>query len=62
MTTADRLKAEGRAETLLELLALRFGPVPAHVADTAHNASVDQLREWTARVLTADTIETVFQQ
>ncbi|MBL1079450.1 hypothetical protein JK358_34095 [Nocardia sp. 2] len=69
MTTAERLEAkgraegrtEGRAEALLELLALRFGPVPASTANRVHNASIDQLQQWTARVLTADTLAKVFE-
>ncbi|MEC3956392.1 Rpn family recombination-promoting nuclease/putative transposase [Nocardia sp. CDC153] len=65
MTTADRLeakgRAEGRAETLLEQLALRFGPIPASIADRVHNSSIAQLRQWTARVLTADTLAKVFE-
>ncbi|WP_157762253.1 hypothetical protein [Nocardia yamanashiensis] len=69
MTTAERLQAQGRAEglaegratTLLEQLELRFGPVPSLIADRVHNASVDQLQQWTARVLTADTLGEVFE-
>ncbi|WP_157514077.1 hypothetical protein [Nocardia concava] len=61
MTTAERLEAKGRAEALLELLALRFGPVPARIADRVHNSSIEQLQQWTTRVLTADTLGKVFE-
>ncbi|QLY28248.1 Rpn family recombination-promoting nuclease/putative transposase [Nocardia huaxiensis] len=78
MTTAERLEAkgrvegrvegraegrvEGRAEALLEVLTLRFGMVPARITETIHSASIDELREWTARTLTADSIDEVFDR
>ncbi|MBF6081392.1 Rpn family recombination-promoting nuclease/putative transposase [Nocardia cyriacigeorgica] len=69
MTTAERLqergraegrvegRAEGRAETLIELLALKFGPVPAAVAAAVGQASAEQLHVWTARILTANSLD-----
>jgi len=69
MTIAETLRAEGRVEgrvqgrvegrveTLLQLLALKFGPLPDAVLATVHNASTNQLQAWTARVLTADTLD-----
>ncbi len=65
MTIAEMLRAEGRvegriegrAETLVQLLTLKFGPLPDAVLTTVHNASADQLQAWTARVLTADTLD-----
>ncbi|WP_239380069.1 Rpn family recombination-promoting nuclease/putative transposase [Frankia sp. CIT1] len=60
MTIAETLKAEGRAEgraeTLLQLLALKFGPLPEPVLTTVRNASIDKLQAWTARVLTTDSL------
>ncbi|WP_432839365.1 hypothetical protein [Dactylosporangium sp. CA-092794] len=41
----------------MQLLTLKFGPLPQAVPDTVHAASTDQLETWTARVLTADTLE-----
>jgi hypothetical protein len=63
MTTAEMLRAEGRAEgraeALVQLLTLKFGPLPQSALDTVHAASTDQLHTWTARVLTATTLEEV---
>ena len=51
-------RAEGRAETLVQQLRLRFGTAvtQAHL-DRVAMATMDQLTTWTARVLTADTID-----
>jgi len=73
VTTAEMLRAEGRAEgvargraegvargragALVQLLILKFGPLPQAVLDTVQAASTGQLETWTARVLTADTLE-----
>ncbi|MCU1640475.1 MAG: Rpn family recombination-promoting nuclease/putative transposase [Nocardia sp.] len=74
VTTAERLRAEGeargqargetrgRAETVLELLALKFGRLPAGITATVHAADAAQLRLWAARVLTAGSLDEVFQQ
>ncbi|WP_343073813.1 Rpn family recombination-promoting nuclease/putative transposase [Phytoactinopolyspora mesophila] len=63
MTTAEMLRAEGRAqgrtETLIQLLTLKFGPPTPAVLDTVHAATADQLETWTARILSADTLEQV---
>lgn len=65
MTTADMLRtegrSEGRAETLLQLLTLKFGPLPQTVHDTVYAASTDQLETWTARILTAETLDQVLR-
>jgi hypothetical protein len=57
VTTAEMLRAEGRAEALVQLLTLKFGPLSPAALDTVHAASTDQLETWTARVLTADTLD-----
>jgi hypothetical protein len=44
---------------LLELLAARFGPVPAHVSAQLASADEASLTRWTTRVLTAPTLEAV---
>jgi Uncharacterized conserved protein len=75
MTTAEMLRAEGRAEgeargeargratgraeALVQLLTLKFGPLPQTVLDTVHAATTDQLQTWTARVLSATTLDQV---
>ncbi|NEE04728.1 Rpn family recombination-promoting nuclease/putative transposase [Phytoactinopolyspora halotolerans] len=71
VTTAEMLRAEGeargraegeargRAETLLQLLTLKFGPLPQTTLDVVRSASTAQLEAWTARVLTADTLDHV---
>jgi predicted transposase YdaD len=64
MTIAERLqargKAEGRAETLLEQLAVKFGPLPARVTAIVQAADLPQLREWTTRVLGANNLDDLF--
>ncbi|MET8774317.1 Rpn family recombination-promoting nuclease/putative transposase [Nocardia sp. NPDC004654] len=64
VTTAERLRAEGRAEgranALIDLLTSKFGPIPARIADTIHAADPTQVRTWTVRVLTATTLDEVF--
>ncbi|WP_435591509.1 Rpn family recombination-promoting nuclease/putative transposase [Nocardia sp. bgisy118] len=71
MTTAERLRAEGhvegraegraegRVETLIDLLTVKFGSLPAEVIETVHAADSTQVRAWTSRILTADTLEDI---
>lgn len=67
MTTAEQLRAEGeakgrtqgRVDALVQQLTLKFGPLDAAVLDTVYTATSDQLEAWTARVLTADTLDEV---
>ncbi|MGW4245012.1 Rpn family recombination-promoting nuclease/putative transposase [Nocardia sp. NPDC004722] len=69
MTTADRLRAEGevqgeargRAKSLIELLSLKFGELPQKATTAIDSADPKLLQLWTARVLTADTLDEVFQ-
>ncbi|QSB16151.1 Rpn family recombination-promoting nuclease/putative transposase [Natronosporangium hydrolyticum] len=60
MTIAEQLEARGeargRAEALAEFLAARFGPLPQHVRDRLDAATLDQLKTWTGRIATADTL------
>ena len=53
VTIAEMLEARGlargRAEVLVELLTLKFGPLAESVVDSVHKASADQIRTWTAR-------------
>ena len=60
MTTADMLRAEGRAETLAQLLTLRFGALPDSVRARLREASTQQLTAWTERVLSATSLDEVF--
>jgi hypothetical protein len=61
MTGAERLREEGRAagraETLLQLLGQKFGPLPGDVRERVLSASAQQLEAWTGRVLSAATLE-----
>lgn len=69
MTTAEMLRAEGeargeargRAEALMQLLNLKFGPLPEAARGVVHTAPIEQLETWTARVLTADTLDHVLR-
>lgn len=73
VTTAEMLRAEGeargeargevrgQAKALVQLLTLKFGPLSPTVLDAVRGASTDQLETWTARVLTADTLEAVLR-
>ena len=68
VTTADRLEARGEArgelngaaKILLEMLTLRFGPLPDHVIGTVRAGSIEQLQGWTADVLAADRLDQIF--
>ena len=72
VTTAEMLRAEGeargeargraeeRAEALVEVLTVKFGPLPASVPKTVRAASLDQMRAWTARAVTAETLDELF--
>ncbi len=51
--------AQGRAQMLLELLAIRFGKVPAEARTRIKAADEQTLTLWAARVLTAETLEGV---
>ena len=59
MTTADTLRAEGRAATLIEQLTAKFGPVPERAREIVTDASLEQLKAWARHVLTATTLEDV---
>jgi hypothetical protein len=69
VTTAEMLRAEGeargeargRAHALVQLLILKFGPLPQSALGVVHAASIEQLEAWTARVLTADTMDDVLR-
>ncbi len=68
VTTADRLRNKGRdegrvegriatlRETLTELLTIRFGDLPAKIANAVDSADQDQLRRWMTRFATATSL------
>jgi hypothetical protein len=68
VTTAEMLRAEGearsearwRAEALVEMLTVKFGPLPESVAETVHAASAGQIKAWATRAVTAETLDQVF--
>ena len=64
MSTAERLRTEGRAEgrcdLLLELLTSRFGALPADVSARVRAGSDSDLARWAKALLRAMTIEDVF--
>lgn len=55
-----RGQAKGQAKALLLQLEIKFGRLSPMVVDTVHNASQEQLDTWTARILTADTLDDLF--
>ena len=60
-TSADRLLAEGRAETLAWQLADRFGDLPADVRERLESASPEAVKAWALAFLKADSLEALFQ-
>ncbi|MFE1595359.1 Rpn family recombination-promoting nuclease/putative transposase [Nocardia sp. NPDC058705] len=64
MTTAERLEARGRSTErvaiLVDLLTVKFGPLPTAVTTRIQAADAEQLRAWTRRVLTAVSLDEMF--
>ncbi len=56
----DEGRREGEAEVLLRQLQLRFGPLPVDVTARITAADVETLLRWSERVLSASTLDTVF--
>jgi hypothetical protein len=48
-------------EMLVEMLTVKFGPLPGSVPKTVHAASIDQVKVWAARAVTAETLDHVFR-
>ena len=71
MTTAEMLRTEGRAEgrnegrnegraeALRQLLTLKFGALQDETLERIRSAPADRLEVWTARLLTAATLDEV---
>ena len=53
-------RAEARVELLRELLALKFGELPPQAAQRLVSASEAELRRWSERVLSAESLDAVF--
>ena len=49
-----------RAATLLELLDIKFGHVPADIEQQVRTATASQLEAWTRRFVTANTLDDIF--
>ncbi|MGY0503329.1 hypothetical protein ACWZHB_32990 [Nocardia sp. FBN12] len=68
VTTADRLRTEGRTEgraegriatlreMLTEQLTIKFGDLPAKISDAVDRADQEQLYRWTTRFATATSL------
>lgn len=54
---------KGKAETLLELLEVKFGPeIPTPIRQRVVSADPASLQLWLTKVLTATTLDEVFAQ
>jgi hypothetical protein len=53
-------RKEGEAHALLRLLEVKFGPPSAELATRVRSAPTEQLDVWLMRILTANSIEQVF--
>lgn len=60
MTTAEMIEARGAARVLIQLLTVRFGPLPESVSRKVREASSDQVEKWTSRAATVQTLDEVF--
>ena len=52
---------DGRQQTLAEQLAERFGPLDEAVTRRLASASLDELKHWSHRILSAQTLDEVFR-
>ena len=52
---------EGQRETLTRLLTLKFGPLPSTATERLASATHDELAAYTLRVLTAQSLDVVFE-
>lgn len=57
----QRGELRGEVKILQRLLTLRFGELPVSAIDRLKEANTEQLEAWTERVLSASTLEDVFQ-
>ncbi len=54
-------RAEGKAELLRDLLAQKFGELPPHAIERVASATQAELQRWSKRVLSAESLDAVFQ-
>ena len=54
-------RAEGKAELLSKQMQLKFGALPADVAERVRTASSEELDRWAERILAAASIEDVLR-
>ena len=54
-------RQEGEARLLLRQLRLKFGPLEPALEDQVRSADTDRLLEWGERVLTAQSLQEIFQ-
>ncbi|MBF0179694.1 MAG: Rpn family recombination-promoting nuclease/putative transposase [Magnetococcales bacterium] len=55
-----RGERKGRADTLLQLLQTRFGPVPESVRQRVASAEMDELTVWLGDIFKADSLQALF--
>jgi hypothetical protein len=66
MTTAERIEARGeargeaRAEALIELMTAKYGSLPTATTDRVRSADPAAVRNWTTKVLTAESLDDMF--
>ncbi len=60
MTTAEQLRAEGDARTLLRQMGIKFGPLPDDIVRRVQAGAPAELEMWAERVLTAATLDQFF--
>ncbi len=53
-------RLEGKVQLLARLLTLRFGELPAWVAELLARADESRVGVWTEAVLSADSVDAVF--
>jgi flagellar biosynthesis/type III secretory pathway protein FliH len=54
-------RRQGEAELLLRQLRRKFGSVPRKIQTRLRNAQPEQLLEWGERLVTANSLEEIFQ-
>jgi predicted transposase YdaD len=58
----QRGEQRGRAQTLLSLLDIKFGPLDREAVSRVEDASIEELKLWTERVLEAKSLYDVLQR
>ncbi|WP_123661255.1 hypothetical protein [Pusillimonas sp. NJUB218] len=58
----DEGSAKGAADVLQTLLQQKFGRLPDWASDRIHQANTSTLQRWALNVLSAETLQGVFEQ